>query len=122
MDKTDFHDIDRRIGQHLRQIRQFRGLSQHDLGRAIGVSYQQIQKYEKGRSRIPASRLYALACCLGVAPGAFFSPLTETAETARAQQAAILHAFAKLPPATRGRFLRLMQDLQADQPLPPAGA
>ena len=47
-------------------------MSQTELGRAIGVSFQQVQKYERGADRIAASTLQSLAEALGVHPGSFF--------------------------------------------------
>ncbi|MEM6259411.1 MAG: helix-turn-helix transcriptional regulator [Planctomycetota bacterium] len=60
--------IDRRIGQNLRAIRRMNRLTQTELGRAVGVTFQQIQKYERGTNRLPASRLVQLAELLGVSP------------------------------------------------------
>lgn len=48
------------------------GMSQTTLGKAIGVSFQQVQKYEKGTNRISASKLQDIANLLGVPPSAFF--------------------------------------------------
>ena len=59
-------DVDRRIGGHVLRLRQERGLSQLELAERIGVSYQQIQKYEKGNTRITVRLLYALADALSV--------------------------------------------------------
>jgi transcriptional regulator with XRE-family HTH domain len=59
-------DVDRRIGGQVLRLRQERGLSQLELAERIGVSYQQIQKYEKGDTRITVRLLYALADALSV--------------------------------------------------------
>lgn len=53
--------LDDLIGEQIRQLRQEKGLSQTDLGRLIGVSYQQIQKNETGENRIAASRLLMIS-------------------------------------------------------------
>ena len=53
--------LDTLIGQRLRQRRCDLGLSQTRLGEAIGVSFQQVQKYENGKNRIAASTLYQIA-------------------------------------------------------------
>ena len=60
------------IGARLRALRVAAGMSQTTLGQVIGVSFQQVQKYEKGRDRISASTLQVLAAALGVHPGSFF--------------------------------------------------
>lgn len=54
-------DIDRLVGLRVAQLRQTRGLSQTALADQLGVSFQQVQKYEKGLNRISASRLFHLA-------------------------------------------------------------
>jgi|ERR1051325_3389812 transcriptional regulator with XRE-family HTH domain len=60
------------IGQKLRALRLARGLSQGELGDTIGVTFQQVQKYEIGANRISASRLALIAKALGVPVTAFF--------------------------------------------------
>ena len=67
-------DVDRYIVARLRDIRQRRGLSQEKLGQALGITYQQIQKYEKGLNRISASRLHAVAGVLRVPVAEFYPP------------------------------------------------
>jgi transcriptional regulator with XRE-family HTH domain len=67
--------IDVHVGQRLRSLRLSRDLTQEELGELVGVSYQQIQKYETGTNRISASRLYLLACHLDVGPEYFFGEL-----------------------------------------------
>lgn len=75
---TARHDesaVDRHIGHRLRLRRLVLGMSQQALGDAVGVSFQQIQKYERGIDRISSSRLVSLANHLGVAPTYFFEAL-----------------------------------------------
>lgn len=57
--KIDLNEkqVDERVGANVRSIRMLRGLSQEKLGEAVGITFQQIQKYEKGSNRISASRL-----------------------------------------------------------------
>jgi transcriptional regulator with XRE-family HTH domain len=57
---------DEAIGAQIRHYRRVRGINQDVLGDAIGVRFQQIQKYERGKSRIPAATLLALAAALDV--------------------------------------------------------
>ncbi len=63
--------IDIHVGSRVRLRRTLLGLSQEKLGKTVGLSFQQIQKYERGVNRIGASRLYALSHVLDV-PVAFF--------------------------------------------------
>jgi transcriptional regulator with XRE-family HTH domain len=67
--------MDRVIGRNLRRIRKARGLSQQTLAATLGVSFQQIQKYEKGQNRLPVSRLYCLQKIYGIPFGDFFDGL-----------------------------------------------
>jgi transcriptional regulator with XRE-family HTH domain len=70
--KTDApNPIDIRVGARLRLRRNMLGLSQEKLGDAIGLTFQQVQKYERGANRIGASRLHELSQILNV-PIAFF--------------------------------------------------
>ena len=72
--------IDVHVGSRVRLQRMLRGISQEKLGEKLGLTFQQIQKYEKGVNRIGASRLFDLANVLGV-PVQFFydeAPLAET--------------------------------------------
>lgn len=64
--------IDIIIGQQLRMKRIEKNLSQEELGQAIGVTFQQIQKYEKGANRLSASRLFIAAYALDSNPSDFF--------------------------------------------------
>ncbi|MEE8443722.1 MAG: helix-turn-helix transcriptional regulator [Alphaproteobacteria bacterium] len=63
--------VDIHVGSRIRLRRTLLGLSQEKLGEAIGLTFQQIQKYERGANRVGASRLYALSQVLDV-PVAFF--------------------------------------------------
>ncbi len=60
------------IGQNLKQLRIASGLTQSEVGQAIGVSYQQIQKYEVGGNRLTAEKLYKLKVFYDVPYEAFF--------------------------------------------------
>src|ERR1700710_613027 len=66
--------LDVRVGAKIRIFRIHRGVSQADLAEQIGVSFQQVQKYERGMNRIGASRLLRIATEFGVAFGKFFEP------------------------------------------------
>lgn len=67
-------DIDLQVGQRMARLRQVRGMSQTGLADSLGISFQQVQKYEKGTNRISASRLYDMAQVLGCAVGDLFPP------------------------------------------------
>jgi transcriptional regulator with XRE-family HTH domain len=62
-------DVDRALGQLLRERREVLGISQRHLGERLGISYQQIQKYERGCDRISASRLAEICRALDIDVG-----------------------------------------------------
>lgn len=68
-------DIDRHVGERVRVRRIMVGMSQGDLGKKLGITFQQIQKYENGANRISASRLYRTAQILRVPVSFFFEGL-----------------------------------------------
>ena len=65
-------DADHFVANKVRMFRQERDLSQKQLADALGVSFQQVQKYERGTNRITAGRLHALAAILSVRIDQFF--------------------------------------------------
>lgn len=69
---------DLQIGRRLRTLRVSRKLSQEDLAKAVGITYQQLQKYESAVNRISASRLYRLSKVLGIPVSTFFEGLEES--------------------------------------------
>jgi len=72
MPNTEPEAADLHAGAKLRMQRQLRGLSQTAVADALGVTFQQIQKYEKGSNRISASKLQAISKLLGVPVSFFF--------------------------------------------------
>lgn len=64
--------IDKHVGARVRMRRLMVGMSQEKLGNALGITFQQIQKYEKGTNRIGASRLQQISGVLGVPVSYFF--------------------------------------------------
>lgn len=70
--------IDVHVGSRVRLRRMFIGMSQERLGEQMDLTFQQIQKYEKGTNRIGASRLFQLADILNVPVGFFFEGLDNT--------------------------------------------
>lgn len=70
------NSIDEHIGKRLRQRRNMLGLTQEKLGSMIGVTFQQIQKYERGHNRIGGSRMYSLCNALKIEPNFLFEELS----------------------------------------------
>ena len=75
MTRRDPNYIDVHVGSRIRMRRQIVSMSQEKLGELLGITFQQVQKYEKGSNRISASRLYYAAKILGVPVQAFFEDL-----------------------------------------------
>lgn len=73
----DNREIDLHIGENIRLHRKMRGLTCNMLAQSVGVSTQQMQKYEKGTNRVSAGRLYQIAEKLGVDIKILFSGLGE---------------------------------------------
>ena len=71
MPKKQANPVDAHVGHRVRLRRMLVGMSQERLGELLGLTFQQVQKYEKGVNRIGAGRLYELAGILGV-PVSFF--------------------------------------------------
>jgi transcriptional regulator with XRE-family HTH domain len=72
MAKKDIKEVDSHVGALVRDRRMALGMSQTALGEAIGLTFQQVQKYEKGVNRIGSSRLVQIANALKVSPTFFF--------------------------------------------------
>ncbi len=80
--------VDVHVGKRLRQRRTLLGMSQEKLAQAFGVSFQQVQKYERGANRISASRLYLLTKILDVPVTYFFEGLPTVTPTQADTEAA----------------------------------
>lgn len=78
--------IDVHVGKRLRLRRTLLGMSQEQLANAVGVTFQQIQKYERGSNRVSASRLYDVARVLGVNIAFFFEDINSDVTAKRPTQ------------------------------------
>ena len=109
------------IGARLRALRVAAGMSQTTLGEVIGITFQQIQKYEKGKDRIAASTLQVLAAALNVHPGSFFegempSPVGDIPDVRSALKGAAGLQRISNPKVRKG--LGALIDALADEPEP----
>jgi len=93
--------VDALVGQKIKRLRMQLELSQEQLAEAIGVSFQQLQKYERGINRVGAGRLYALALALQVPVDYFFAGAAPGSEAAA-------------PPAANGSAEALPDDLSVN--------
>ena len=69
------HPVDVHVGKRIRQRRWMNGTTQQQLAEAVGIKFQQIQKYETGMNRVSASRLWDIAHVLAVPVSFFFDGL-----------------------------------------------
>jgi transcriptional regulator with XRE-family HTH domain len=114
IDVTD--PVDRYVGERLRAARLEAGLSQTDLGRAMNLSFQQVQKYERGVNRISASMLVRAAKAVGVAVADFFPPDDADLKSAERVElgairggTALAEYFVAMDPAQRVVLLQVAQ-------------
>jgi transcriptional regulator with XRE-family HTH domain len=125
--------IDVHVGNRIRMRRTVMGLSQTTLAEAIGLTFQQIQKYERGANRVSSSRLYDLSRVLGVpikfffdemdidvekqSPGQLQGARPETTElpadpTARRETLELVRAYYRIEePAIRRRFTDMVRSI-----------
>lgn len=96
--KKQPNQIDVEVGARIRIERRLKGMSQTALGVAIGVTFQQVQKYELGVNRVSASRLAQLSGILSVPVSHFFPTSPEEAGTPTV----------KLPPVTSDEILKFL--------------
>ena len=79
--------VDDHVGRRVRERRTEIGVSQQTLADALGISFQQVQKYENGTNRVAAGRLWDLANCLEVDIGYFFEGVNRPAGRPRKTRA-----------------------------------
>lgn len=106
---------DRQIGLRITALRKARGITQTAMGQAIGVTFQQVQKYEKGANRVGAGRLQEIAQLLGVPPSALFEEGADSPTSllldliAHDGAAEVLHIYAALDPSARREALAMLR-------------
>lgn len=106
------------IGRNLRVLRESRGMSLQTLAASLGVTYQQVQKYEKGESGLSAPRLYALSRILQAPYDVFFAGIEDSRATLAppvaitpAVMVRALKLQQKCPPAERNKILKIIDIL-----------
>lgn len=120
-------EIDVHVGLRIRERREEIGVTQNRLARRLGVTFSQVQKYEKGSNRIGAGRLYLAAEYLGVPVGYFFERLAADPATNQppagsvasgAELAMLQEAFLSISDAeTRNSVLALVRSIVASAEL-----
>jgi transcriptional regulator with XRE-family HTH domain len=134
MTKKSPNPIDKHVGSRVRMRRMMIGMSQEKLGEKLGITFQQIQKYEKGTNRVGASRLQQIATSLSVPPSFFFegAPVPDASEAAGFSEPsspayvsdflatsdglALTKAFMKIrDPKVRRRIVDLVESMVVDE-------
>ncbi|QUJ75746.1 helix-turn-helix transcriptional regulator [Sulfitobacter albidus] len=106
------HPVDTHVGQKLKQIRTLRRMSQTDVANRLGLSFQQIQKYEIGSNRIAASRLFELAQMFDISPAYFFEGLQEETSVPRDANMQIVSALAAIKDdSIKSRIVTFIEDV-----------
>ena len=107
------HKVDVYVGQRIRLKRSLLQLSQEELARQLGITFQQVQKYERGANRVSASRLFEIATILNV-PVSFFFPEQRRTDDAYdlvddQQMVSLLRGFVTIDsPLVRKRLVNLV--------------
>ena len=106
--------VDVHVGRRVRERRLSLGMSQAKLGEYLGLTFQQIQKYEKGKNRISASKLWALSHFFKVPVEWFFEGLGETSQKqndvmARLEARQLARYYLACPQPTKKRLLALIR-------------
>ncbi|GAD58283.1 MULTISPECIES: helix-turn-helix domain-containing protein [Brevundimonas] len=109
----ELSEFDLKVGARIRRRRRELGISQKALGQQLGVSLQQVQKYENGNTRLLASRLYAISQVLGTSvPDLIGIRDQEAAAAPRSELARLTEAWNRLPPGrSRQQLLRYIETL-----------
>ena len=89
---THQNAVDGYVGRQIRLRRNFLGMTQQDLARRLDVTFQQVQKYERGANRVSASRLWDLSQILKIDVGYFFADMPNTISAASPRLMAQDHA------------------------------
>ncbi len=122
------NEVDLTVGRNVRRIRNMLGMSQEGLGAKLGLTFQQVQKYEKGTNRISASKLVAISHALDCSIGQLFADVdasTNTVSLPHVSVAALKLAseFDKIASDTqRSAVVKLVESLARDNATRPANA
>ncbi|MEC8136926.1 MAG: helix-turn-helix transcriptional regulator [Pseudomonadota bacterium] len=89
--RAQANTVDTYVGQRIRDKRNKRGMSQTEVANALGVTFQQVQKYERGTNRVGASRLFDLSRILSVPIQYFFAGLNNQSTPIEKEDDNVIH-------------------------------
>ncbi len=119
------HPVDRHVGLRIRMRRKEIGVSQERLAEALGITFQQVQKYERGANRVSASKLWEIAAALQTSVTYFYEGLGGQGSAGRAEDAQdfmltsegleLMAAFPRIgQPALRRKLLELVRTVSEE--------
>lgn len=112
-DKNILKAIDEHVGRQFKTARYFRGIKLVSLAKEMRISYQQLQKNQRGDDRMPASRMYQIASLLKMPPAFFFDGLplikTEPLPKLKKEHFELLRHYDALPEKARKDVLRFIK-------------
>ena len=116
------HPADAHVGRRIRHRRWALGLTQAQLAEAVGVRFQQIQKYELGSNRVSASRLWDISQCLNVSMLYFFDGLSSVDDAVSGgvdpahnmEAIQLVRAYYAIPESRRRKFFDLAKSLRGE--------
>lgn len=130
----DPHPADMHVGRQIATVRMQSDVSQVQLARSIGITFQQLQKYENARNRVSASMIYKIGRSLGVPVSRFFEGLPENGESghegshlpvdvrigfiASAEGRRLIERLVRLPPRVRARVSALIAAIGGELTVP----
>lgn len=126
MSQPSPHPVDVHVGGMIRAHRKRLGMSQSQLADALGLTFQQVQKYERGSNRVSASKLFDIAQTLGLSISTFFEGLDRVEATGSSISPdliqfaitpggdKVMHAFKRLTPNVRKALADLIAAMPAD--------
>lgn len=126
LDRDGPHPVDRHVGLRIRMRRKEMGVSQERLAEALGITFQQVQKYERGANRVSASKLWEIAGALRTPVSYFYDGLDGQAGVGAQQSSAqaflsssegleLLAAFPRISePAIRRKLVELVRVVADD--------
>lgn len=111
--------VDSYVGRRLKLLRNQRHVSQKALAERLGVTFQQIQKYEKGLNRLPASRMLSICFALDITPNDLFHdllskeyPVREPADYSR-EEISLIESVRRLPPTQKTQMHDIVKTLSS---------
>ncbi|HUO21997.1 MAG TPA: helix-turn-helix transcriptional regulator [Caulobacteraceae bacterium] len=124
---TEIHPVDLFVGQRIRAQRRLLRISQEQMARQLGLTFQQVQKYERGANRVSASKLFDISQILGVPISFFFDGLEGSGAASKSAEhlgavlfqaseegVELLSALARLSPSARRHLLKFCQIIGAE--------